>query len=189
LGGAKLVAGTRRPAGEETGVLWDAMRGSPGAGRAKLRLSRGLPLCLTLQRQPPQFLVWARSTPMIYWGDVGRKGFAESPGSGGASPYLRRASPPVWYAGVQNLRLVFTRPPAAASALTSFAPSQFPPSMTSVASVRCFPGDVCYSPASRRVAANQFWPIPISPLCDLRGLCAMLSPRRVLLAREPPRRR
>jgi hypothetical protein len=133
----------RQPKGSET------VKAEPTSTASDLdsTLSRGLPLCLTLHRQPPEILVWARFMPMVYWGDVAREGFAESPGSG---IYLRRGSP--GYAGVQNLRPVFTRPRAGASPLTSSAHPNF-------------------------------------PLCDLRGLCGMLSPRRMLLAREPARRR
>jgi hypothetical protein len=145
--GGQTASGDVAAAGRRNKRTGKRHEGSPGAGRAKLRLSRGLPLCLTLHRQPPEILVGARFIPMVYWGDVAREGFAESPGSG---IYLRRGSP--GYAGVQNLRPVFTRPRAAASPLTSSAHPNF-------------------------------------PLCDLRGLCAMLSPRRMLLAREPARRR
>jgi hypothetical protein len=96
---------------------------------------------------------------------------------------LRRSFPPVFTKTISN------------------APSQFPPSVTSVASVRCFPlsaaapaqcrvlessvtGAKAFLPT--RVHQNNFRrPIPISPLCDLCDLCAMLSSLRVVLARKP----
>ena len=141
----------------------------PGAGRAKLRLSRGLPLCLTLQRQPPQFLVWARFTPLIYWGDVACRVSREAPAQAELRPTCAgvpsRVIPQVGsyarYGGVQNLRLF--SPASRRVAATNIARSEFPPSVTSVASVRCFPREVCFSPASRRVAANQFRPNPNFP--------------------------
>jgi hypothetical protein len=81
--------------------------GSPGAGRAKLRLSRGFPCRPRLRRHPYwsvvqvahdlQAIVRAGSKTTeiereFVGGDVVRRGHAGSPGSGGASPYLRRAS-------------------------------------------------------------------------------------------------
>jgi hypothetical protein len=134
----KLLAGTWRPAGEEIGQRGKALR-EPGAGRAKLRLSRGLPLCLTLQRQPPEFS-FGLDSRMIYWvtshtGFWGKPRFGRSLTLPGASPYLRRGSlsryPPswllcsVWRCAESSLGL--TRPPAAASPLTSFCPSLYPP--------------------------------------------------------------
>jgi hypothetical protein len=94
---------------------------SPGAGRAKLRLSRGFPLGPARKRHPPQILAWIISRrptksvafsryafffltsqwPLRSWstqktdlwgGDVVGEGDARSPGSGGASPYLRRGT-------------------------------------------------------------------------------------------------
>jgi len=127
-GSGDVAAGGRR--NKRTGKRHE---GEPGVG------GRSSALPHSLHRQPPEILVRARFMPMVYRGDVAREGFAESPGSGGASPYLRRASRRV------------------------------------CRSAESSPG--IYSPASRRVAANQFCPIPISPLCDLRGLCAMLSPK------------
>jgi hypothetical protein len=86
--------------------------GSTGAGRAKLRLSRGFPRGLRNVAAPPmisrstqhdmrahlkmrQAFARARfSNPSKnLWGDyVFGRGHAGSPGSGGASPYLRRSS-------------------------------------------------------------------------------------------------
>jgi hypothetical protein len=83
----------------------------------------------------------------------------------------------------------------------SIAPPQFSPSVTSVTSVRCFPssrssrnespvlgvrcceGSGVLSRPEAAVSPKQFsMPHPYFPLCDLCGLCAMLSPLRVVLA-------
>ena len=58
---------------------------SPGAGRAKLRLSRGFPRCFA-QDVIPYNLV-NQLTKEFMGGRVIRQDHAESPGSGGASPY------------------------------------------------------------------------------------------------------
>ena len=75
--------------------------GSVGAGRAKLRLSRGFHLRLPYHANPHEFCESNRLTvlrpwlgPRIFVGDdVLEQGYPESPGSGGASPYLRRGAP------------------------------------------------------------------------------------------------
>jgi hypothetical protein len=87
---------------------------------------------------------------------------------------LSRGSLSVWRCAESSLG--FTRPRAAASPLTSFAPSQFSPSVTSVASVRCFPPRRMLL-ARAASPLTSFAPSQFPPLCDLRGLCAMLSPK------------
>jgi hypothetical protein len=60
-----------------------------------------------------------------------------------------------------------------------------PPSVTSVTSVRCSPRCASFSPRNQTAHQRAFRrPAPI-PLCDLRDLCAMLSPMRAFLAQKP----
>ena len=59
------------------------------------------------------------------------------------------------------------------------------PTVTSVTSVRCFP-NWCSSRPAAAVSTNFGSPISPNPLCDLRDLCAMLSPIGAVLA-QPPR--
>jgi hypothetical protein len=54
-----------------------------------------------------------------------------------------------------------------------------PPSVTSVTSVRCFPRRASFPPRSHAVHQKRWTVEPQIPLCDLRDLCAMLSPMRV----------
>jgi hypothetical protein len=58
------------------------------------------------------------------------------------------------------------------------------PSVTSVTSVRCFPHSRGFSPGSLTRSPKIFWPPIRIPFCDLRDLCAMLSPFAWVLARE-----
>jgi hypothetical protein len=74
---------------------------------------------------------------------------------------------------------------------TKLSPKRLPasPSVTSAASVRCFPPKRVRPEAkvtTKAPSGVQRW----IPLCDLRGLCAMLSPKRVFPARTssyPPK--
>ena len=60
-------------------------RGKPGAGRAKLRLSRGFPRCLAYDVIPYNLV---DQLTKEFWGVASyRQVHPESPGSGGASPY------------------------------------------------------------------------------------------------------
>jgi hypothetical protein len=64
-----------------------------------------------------------------------------------------------------------------------FPPQSHPPSVASVTSVRCFPRLPGSRTGSPDVHRSAFPTNPI-PLCDLRDLCAMLSPFRLFLAPE-----
>jgi hypothetical protein len=57
-------------------------------------------------------------------------------------------------------------------------------SVTSVTSVRCLPRFVQFSPPSSGVQTSPD-PPDLLTLCDLRDLCAMPSPFRVVLAHKP----
>ena len=64
------------------------LRGSPGAGRAKLRLSRGLPCYLIYD-----VTLYTIGRPIeagTHGGHFARQDDAQSPGSDGASPYQWR---------------------------------------------------------------------------------------------------
>jgi hypothetical protein len=56
---------------------------------------------------------------------------------------------------------------------------------SSVTSVRCSPRCTSYSPRNQTVHQRAFRRPASIPLCDLRDLCAMLSPKRVFLAQKP----
>ena len=80
---------------------------------------------------------------------------------------------------------VFPRPEAMLST-KSIAPSHLrSPSVTSVTSVRCFPRVRSFPPRSHAVHQKRCTVAPQIPLCDLRDLCAMLSPKRVFPAQKP----
>ena len=68
---------------------------SLGSDRAKLRLSRGLPVGLAPRRHPTDSRTVNDSKDQSWGCDVTRVGQAGSPGSDGASPYLSRRLPPV----------------------------------------------------------------------------------------------
>jgi hypothetical protein len=98
------------------------------------------------------------------------------------------------WSGVLSERLplpVSARRPGLSRAQDNCPPSvwpqpQFPPSVTSVASVRCFSGLAQFSHRGRLVPASSLTPTSISPLCDLRDLCAMLFRFGSILAPRPP---
>jgi hypothetical protein len=75
--------------------------------------------------------------------------------------------------------------PEAQTFTAALSPSNPSSSVTSVTSVRCFPRLPGSRPGSPNVHRSAF---PINPilLCDLRDLCAMLSPFRLFLAPEAP---
>ncbi len=68
------------------------MAGSPGSGRAKLRLSRGLSCDLAYDVTPTELSISGPRNSGIYGGHIARQDNAQSPGSDGASPYQRWVS-------------------------------------------------------------------------------------------------
>ncbi len=65
----------------------------------------------------------------------------------------------------------------------SIAPSHL--RSPSVTSVRCFPRSGSFPPRSHAVHQKRCTVAPQIPLCDLRDLCAMLSPKPVFPAQKP----
>jgi hypothetical protein len=91
---------------------------------------------------------------------------------------------PIPLCDLRNLRAMLSNPRVSRPSATDVhqtlsSTTPVPPSVTSVTSVRCFPQSACFSPISHRCPPNPLVHNAGSPLCDLRDLCAMLSPIRV----------